>query len=262
LSRGVGFCYLAAETTIDVTTVCVLSIVFVATLIRSAFGFGEALVAVPLLAFYIPLGVAAPLAVLVSITVAGIVVVQDWKKIHLHSAGWLLLSTLFGIPLGVLLLRSSHQEVVKAGLAIIIISFAVYSLIGRAPLELHRDSKGWLSGCGFVAGVLGGAYGMNGPPLVIYGAMRRWSAQHFRATLQGYFLPASVIGMAGYWVAGLWTRAVTRYFLLSLPVIFVAVLLGREINHRLRGDVFLKFIYMGLIGIGALLLVQAVLGRI
>ena len=56
--------------------------------------------------------------------------------------------------------------------------------------------------CGFCAGVLGGAYGMNGPPLVIYGAMRRWSAQHFRATLQGYFLPASIIGMGGYWLAG------------------------------------------------------------
>ena len=83
---------------------------FVATLIRSAFGFGEALIAVPLLAFCLPLEAAAPLAVLVSITVAGIVVVQDWKHIHLHSTGWLVLSTLFGIPLGLLLLTSTHQE--------------------------------------------------------------------------------------------------------------------------------------------------------
>jgi hypothetical protein len=58
----------------------VLFIVFLATLIRSAFGLGEALVAVPLLAFCIPLNVAAPLAVLVSITIAGIVVMQDWEK--------------------------------------------------------------------------------------------------------------------------------------------------------------------------------------
>jgi hypothetical protein len=89
-----------------VTSVCVLFILFVATLIRSAFGFGEALVAVPLLAFFVPLGVAAPLAVLVSITVAAIVVVQDWNKIHLESTGWLVFSTLFGIPLGLLLLMT------------------------------------------------------------------------------------------------------------------------------------------------------------
>jgi len=236
--------------------------VFVATLIRSAFGFGEALVAVPLLAFSIPLGVAAPLAVLVSITVAGIVVVQDWKKIHLPSTGWLVFSSLFGIPLGLLLLTSSHQSMVKGALAVIIMMFSAYSLIGRTPLELQRDSRGWLVMCGFCAGVLGGAYGMNGPPLVVYGAMRRWTAQQFRATLQGYFLPASIIGMAGYWVAGLWTHAVTHYYLLSLPLTVSGVFVGRWINHRLHGEVFFKYLYVGLAGIGALLLVQAITGRL
>jgi uncharacterized protein len=235
-----------------------LVIVFAATLIRSAFGFGEALVAVPLLALFIPLGVAAPLAVLVSITVAGIVVVQDWKKIHLWSTGWLVLSSLFGIPLGLMLLTSSHQRVVKATLALIILAFSAYSLFGRAPLELRRDSRLWLIACGFCAGVLGGAYGMNGPPLAVYGAMRKWSAQHFRATLQGYFLPASMIGMGGYWLAGLWTSTVTRYYLLSLPIALLAVFLGRAINHRLRGEVFFRYLYIGLAGIGALLLAQAI----
>ena len=235
---------------------------FIATLIRSAFGFGEALVAVPLLAFSIPLEVAAPLAVLVSITVAAIVVVQDWKHVHLHSSGWLVFSTLFGIPLGLLLLTSSHQRLVKATLGVIIISFSIYSLIGHTPLELKRDSRAWLLACGLCAGILGGAYGMNGPPLVIYGAMRRWSAQHFRATLQGYFLPASIIGMCGYWLAGLWTPAVTHYYLLSLPVTFVGVFLGRVINHRLHGGAFLNYIYVALAAIGALLLLQAITGRL
>ena len=199
---------------------------------------------------------------LVSITVAGIVVVQDWKHIHLRSTGWLVFSTLFGIPLGLLLLTSSHQRVVKATLGIIILGFSIYSLAGRAPPELKRNNRAWLLACGFCAGVLGGAYGMNGPPLVIYGAMRRWSAQHFRATLQGYFLPASIIGLGGYFLAGLWTRAVTRYYLLSLPLTLLGVFLGRAINHRLRGDAFLKYIYLSLAGIGALLFVQAITGKL
>src|SRR6185437_11341572 len=131
------------------TTLYVLLVVFIATLIRSAFGFGEALIAVPLLALFLPITVAAPVAVL-------------------------------------------------------LFAFSGYSLFGGNPPELRRDSRRWLAGCGFFAGVLGGAYGMNGPPLVIYGAMRRWSAQQFRATLQGYFLPASILGMVGYYFAGLW----------------------------------------------------------
>jgi uncharacterized membrane protein YfcA len=216
------------------------------------------LIAVPLLALFIPLKVAAPLAVLVSITIAAVVVAQDWRKIHVRSAGWLVASSLFGIPVGLLLLTSSHQKAVKVALGIFIVAFSVYSLVGRKPPELHSDSRGWLLGCGFVAGVFGGAYGMNGPPLVIYGAMRRWSAQHFRATLQAYFLPASVIGMGGYWLAGLWVPAVTHYYLVCLPVLLPAVWLGRVVNHRLHGDAFLKYVYVGLAGIGVVLLAESV----
>jgi uncharacterized protein len=242
----------------DATGLHVLMVVFAATLFRSAFGFGEALIAVPLLALFIPLKVASPLAVLVSITIAAVVVAQDWRKIHLRSTGWLVGSTLFGIPVGLLLLTSSHQKAVKIALGIFIVAFSVYSLLGRRPPELKTDSKAWLLGCGFAAGVIGGAYGMNGPPLVIYGAMRRWSAQHFRATLQAYFLPASVIGMGGYWLAGLWVPAVTHYYLLCLPVLVPAVWLGRVVNHRLHGDAFLKYVYIGLTGIGVVLLAESV----
>jgi len=161
---------------------------------------------------------------------------------------------------GLLLLTSRHQAIAKAVLALIIIAFSAYSLSGRRAPALENDSRGWLIACGFSAGVLGGAYGMNGPPLVVYGTMRRWSAQHFRATLQGYFLPASIVGMAGYWVAGLWVPLVTHYFLLSLPVMLPAVWIGRVVNHRLQGDVFLRYVYAGLLLIGAILLAQAVRG--
>jgi len=242
----------------DITTMYVLLVVFLATLIRSAFGFGEALFAVPLLALRLPVYVAAPLAVLLSITIALIVVAQDWRKVHARSMGWLMFATIFGIPLGLALLTSSHQQVVKAVLALLIIAFAVYSLVGDKPPQLTSDSLPWLLGCGFTAGVLGGAYGMNGPPLAIYGAIRRWSAQQFRATLQGYFLPASVLGMIGYWWKGLWVPAVTHYFLLSLVPMLPAILLGKWVNHRMHGNAFLKYVYGALAVIGAVLLAQAV----
>jgi uncharacterized membrane protein YfcA len=98
---------------------------------------------------------------------------------------------------------------------------------------------------------------MNGPPLAVYGALRRWSPQHFRATLQGYFLPVSLIGLVGYFAAGLWAPDVTRYFLLSLPGVVIAIVVGRAINHRLRNDSFFRFVYFGLIVIGAVLIAQA-----
>src|SRR5580700_8628270 len=128
-------------------------VLLLATVIRSAFGFGEALVAVPLLALVVPVEVAAPVAVLASITIALIAVAQDWRHIHVRSAGWLVASTLIGIPLGLLILKAVAEPVVKAVLAVVIIAFSTYSLLSGQRHELKNDNLAWLFG--FSAGVLG-----------------------------------------------------------------------------------------------------------
>jgi uncharacterized membrane protein YfcA len=234
----------------------VVGVIFVATLVRSAFGFGEALVAVPLLALVLPVETAAPVAVLASITVALIAVLQDWRHVHLRSAGLLVLSTLAGIPVGLWVLKAVPEPIVKGSLAALIVGFAIFSLLGRGTHELKNDRFAWAFG--FSAGVLGGAYGVNGPPLVIYGSLRKWSPEHFRATLQGYFLPASLVGMFGYWTVGLWTPVVSRFYLWSLPLVIVATLLGRMINRRMKAREFAVYLNVGLILIGILLIVQAI----
>ncbi len=236
-------------------SIAATGILFLATLVRSSFGFGEALVAVPLLALLLPIRVAAPVAVLVSITVALLVVVQDWREVHAGSAARLVLPTMLGIPLGLMLLRAGAEPVVKGALAALIIVFSAYSLLAGKRRELRNDKLAWL--CGFGAGVMGGAYGMNGPPLAIYGSLRGWSPQRFRATLQGYFLPASIAGLFGYWLAGLWTPAVDRFYLLSLPFVVLATLFGRAINRRIDAQRFAVYIHGGLIAIGLVLLSQA-----
>lgn len=229
--------------------------------IRSAIGFGDALLAIPLLALRMPLRQVVPFELLLSITVATLIVVQDWKKVHLRSAGWLLLPTLAGLPLGMLLLTRARENPTKLVLALVIIAFAAYSLFARNAPALRSERRIWMLLCGFCGGVLGGAYGMSGPPVVIYGSLRRWQPQQFRATLQSYFLPFGLFTVVAYWIAGLWVRAVLRYYLLTLPVALLALLLGRALHLRLRGDTFLRYVYVALGGIGVMLLYQVVTTR-
>jgi len=228
---------------------------FIATLVRSTFGFGESLVAVPLLSIFIPINVAVPLSVLISVLIALVVVVQDHKQIHLNSAKWLILFAIMGIPIGLLILVYGNELWVKTGLGILIILYSLYSLIGKNNFHLQNDSKLWLFVCGFLSGILGGAYGVNGPPLVVYGNMRKWSAKEFRATLQGYFLPASFIGILGYLFKGLITLGVLKYLMVSLPAVLPAIFVGRYLNHRLKNESFFKYVYAGLLLIGVLLIV-------
>lgn len=234
----------------------VLIILAVATLVRASLGFGEALIAVPLLALFMPVDRAAPLAVLVSVAIAFLIVVLDWRHVHFGSAGRLLGATLFGIPLGLLLLTRVPELAVKAILAAVLIAFAAYSFFSGRRYALEDDRWAWLFG--FKAGILGGAYGMNGPPLAVYGSLRRWSPDHFRATLQAYFFPASLIGMAGFWWTGLWTAEVNGLFQRALPAVILATLAGRRLGKRIDPVRFKRYVHLGLAAIGAILLAQVI----
>jgi uncharacterized membrane protein YfcA len=238
---------------VALTLVYILIVAFVATLIRSTFGFGESLVAVPLFILVIPVGVAVPLSVLMSVLIALVVVIQDHVHIKVRSAKWLIIFAVFGIPLGIALLLYGDELWLKLGLGLLIVSYSLYALFRPHGIKLQNDNKVWLFVCGFLSGVFGGAYGVNGPALVVYGNIRRWGAQEFRATLQAYFLPASLLGIVGYAVKGLVTWEVLRYFLFTIPAILPAIFLGRYLNRKLTDDTFFKYAYAGLICIGAYL---------
>jgi uncharacterized membrane protein YfcA len=233
----------------------VAAIIFIATIFRTTFGFGEALIAVPLLSLFLPVKVAAPLAVLASIVIALAAVIRDWKHIHFSEAKKLLLATAVGLPFGLLALRFVPESVVKIALGCLLFLFSLFSLL-RPQFFFLADDR-WVSVFGFFAGVSGGSYGMNGPPLVIYGAARRWSPERFRATLQAYFLPASLLGMVGYLISGLWTKQVNGIFVSVLPVILVGIMIGRFLNRRTNSALFVKALHVALLVIAGLLILQS-----
>ncbi|HSU92219.1 MAG TPA: TSUP family transporter [Gemmatimonadaceae bacterium] len=156
-----------------------------------------------------------------------------------------------------LILRVVDDGIVKLLLGATIIGVSAYSLVRGAAASIRSDDRGSLVAAGIVSGVLGGAYGMNGPPLAIYGALRGWSPHQFRATLQGYFLVASIAGLVGYGVAGLWSAAATHYLLLSLPCVLGAIVVARRLNRFAEHPRFFRAVYGSLIVIGLILIVQA-----
>ncbi len=236
----------------------VLAIIFLATLVSSTFGFGETLVAVPLLLLLLPSTTAVPLMVLLAATIALVVLIQDHRHVHFKSVKYLLLWAVFGIPVGLAIIIYGNESVIKIILAGCIISYALYSMLLTTPRRLAGSHRLWLFLCGFLSGVFGGAYGLSGPPVVVYGNMRRWSPQHFRATLQTYFLPVSCIILLGYFVKGLWTADIAHYYLLSLIVALPAILFGRFINSRITGEKFINAIYIGLIIVALVLLLDTI----
>ena len=233
-------------------TTFTLLVIFAATLIRATFGFGDALIAMPLLALVLGIQSATPLVAFVSTTIAATIVWSSWREVDLKAAWRLILSSLIGIPVGLTILTAAPEQVVKGMLALLLVGFGIYNLTRPALASLQNQQ--WAYIFGFIAGIFGGAYNTNGPLIVIYGSLRRWSPGRFRATLQGYFLPTGTLILAGHGLSGLWTPQVWRLYGLALPLVLLAIFLGGQLNQRIPSGRFDRYIYGALIILGIMLL--------
>jgi len=63
--------------------VAVLSVVFLAAFARSALGFGDALIAMPLLALMVGMQTATPLVALASSAIAATILMGAWRRVEL-----------------------------------------------------------------------------------------------------------------------------------------------------------------------------------
>lgn len=239
--------------TVDVdATAAVVAVLFVAALVRSTFGFGDAVLAMPLLSLLVGVETATPVVGLVAVANALLVVGIDRDAIDVATARLLVLATLPGIPVGLLLLTRAPEGVVRGVLGLGLVAFGAWSL--RRP-ALHHLSRRWALPVGFVAGCLGGAYNTNGPPVVVYASLRDWSPEQFRATLQGYFLCTGLLITAGQAASGLWTTAVWQLFLLAAPGVVVALVLGGRLRRRIPAGRFERWVFAAIIVLGLALLV-------
>jgi hypothetical protein len=235
--------------------ILVVAVIFVAALVRSALGFGDAVVAMPLLAMAVGLRIATPLVAFVGPTISILILARDWRRVEFKAAGRLIVATVLGIPAGVYGLARIPEAPLKIVLGSIILIYGLFGLVKPGARIKHEKAHfPWL--VGWLAGVLGGAYNTNGPPIVAYGMLRGWPPESFRATLQGYFLPTGLAILAGHGLAGLWTGTVFKLYLYAVPAIVVGVFLGGFLNKRLTHGIFAKLVYASLAVMGAAMLLR------
>jgi hypothetical protein len=195
------------------TDALVFGAVFAAVLTQTVTGFGSAIVAMALLPSWIGLLVAAPLVALIAATLEVVALLYWRQALSWRAIGQLNVGMLLGVPLGVLALSHVPAEIL----------LPVLGGVMRLP-ELR--GAGWAYGAGGLAGVLGGAYNVSGPPVVVFGHCRRWTPAEFKANLQAFFLLGDGLVIIGHAIAGNLTAPVWRNFVISLPAVGLGLALG------------------------------------
>ena len=228
-------------------------IVFISAFQQSLSGFGFALIAMPLLVQLVGIEIAAPLVAVLALTLNIINGIRWREALDFSEIKRLGIWMALGVPIGIWGIFALNETIVKAGLGVLLVAYALFALL--KPEKLPTISRRWAYPAGFFAGLLGGAYNTSGPPLILYGSLRNWSHQRFRAVLQSLFGFAASIVVIGHIIAGHYTQPVLKRTGIALPGILIAVVIGALLDRRIQPEHLKKWITIATLLLGVSLLI-------
>jgi Predicted permeases len=241
------------------TYLLVILITLFGALMRTVFGFGEALITMPLLAlisFNLQTSTAliGALGLLVAIPVA----IKYHEHIDLATLKRLVLGSILGIPVGILIIKLGSPEIIMKVLGAFIIIYGVYNLYAlRHPRKssLHiSDKYDYLAG--IISGILGASFNSHGVPIVVYGTAKKWNSDKLRGILQGHFVCVGTLVVLSQLGSGMWNLEVVKLLAIIIPLLFVVVPFGNWISSKIDSEHFTKYVYAILIVFGLMLVLK------
>ena len=245
----------------DAALVAAIFITCGAALCQSLTGFGFALVMVPLLSLAWDVKSAV-----VTSTVLGTVALlpllfEARRHVRLAMVAALLAGSLAGVPAGILLLDWIDPEALKilVGVAVIGASVLVYRV---REARATRAGVAPAVAAGAVSGVLRASTSMGGPPAVLYLLSAEQDVEAFRGTLLAFFLPMSLVTIAGLAAVGRVTPDVVRTSVIALPAMALGLAAGGWLRYRVREELFRLIVLLVLIFSSIGVIISASLGLV
>lgn len=231
-------------------------IALLAAIVKSATGFGLALVVVGLGAVAIGPEHAIPLAALLD-AATGLALLHQTRS-RPRPAVWRPMAVAMGTGalVGALLFARVDAERLVAPIGVIVLVSAVLLALARrrtTPAVRSGLAPGVAVGVSGLGGVLGGLLGPGGPPVVL-AATLAYDKDDFRALLAPVFLVAAVVRSVTYAATGRMTTTAVLGAVLALVVLPLGAWIGGWLHARLSERAFDALVAALLVGTGLRLL--------
>ncbi len=208
-----------------------IAVTALAGLMRGYSGFGTAVLLAPAYSVLWGPRIGVPVMLLMELVVSLQLVPKAFgeanRRVILPIGGAAALAT----PLGAFILITADQDVLRRFIGGFVLVFGLLLMSGwryhgSRPLPLNIA-------VGTLAGLLKGATGMSGPPVILYLLAGPEAARQHRANLILFFGTIAVISVIPPALGGLMGWAVLAKMLLLLPVLMLCVPLGARLFHVL-----------------------------
>jgi len=178
-------------------------IFFFTSLVYSTFGFGFAMISIPLLSLVLSPKTAIPLSLLMGLGIGFYLIITSCKDIKPKQILYLLIGSAIGVPFGVFILKNISSEILEIAINAVIVTSAIILFLKQSKNIISVNTKLITILIGFLSGFLGASTGISGPPVILYGINQKWEKKIFRSNLLTYFVIWGIYTNISYFLIGL-----------------------------------------------------------
>jgi len=213
--------------------------------VRSAAGFGAVLIAMPMLAFVLPVSTAVSITTALTAITSIHHLSRDWRRVAWRHFLIMAFYSAIGIGIGFYLINLLDERALRHGLGGFLIVYALYAwaTAGASPVLPARWRCALAAGTGISGGLLGTLFGAGvGPIYVVYFNTLRMEREIFRVTMSTVVLLGGAARIAGYARMGFYEASSVMLIVIGLPLVAVGSWLGDRVIRRLDPRMFERLV--------------------
>ncbi len=235
-------------------------LIFLAAIVRGFSGFGFSLLAVTSLSLLLPAQEVVPSIFMLEVAASLHLLPGIWKDVHWKSLVPLIVGCLVATPAGVYLLAHAPQAPMQIALGIFVLVAVAMMALGYAMKTMPNTITSTLVGA--ASGFCNGAFGIGGPPVILFYFASPAGHIAGRASVIAFFLATDLIGLTFQAGEGLVTKAAFIRALIFLPALLIGVWIGSRGFKSANQETFRKIVLAIMALLGAITLIKGVSGVI
>jgi uncharacterized membrane protein YfcA len=229
--------------------------IFLAAIARGFSGFGFSLLSITAISILMPAREIVPSIFLLEVAASLNLIPSIWREIDWRGIAFLLLGYVIALPFGVYALANVPAPPMQIALGLFVIVTGIMMLNGFGLDKTPGAAATVATGAG--SGILNGAFGMGGPPVVLFYFSTPAAAAVGRASVIAFFLSTDSLGLGELARNGLVTMQSLAQFIAWLPALLIGVALGARGFKHVDQATFRRAVLVILIALAVLTLVKA-----
>ena len=195
-------------------------------------------------------GEATTLSGILAMTTSLIIVIQKYRFIVWRRLLPILL-TFIVVSIGaIFVLKRMEYSILNILLGITLVVVSIYFSFFSKRIKVKTTLPVQIT-AGTLSGLMGGFFGMQGPPAVLYFVNSDKDKEHYLAVTQTYFLVGNIMMTIARAYNGFFTTAVSMGYIYGITGVVIGNLIGAWVFRHITGSI-LKYIIYAYIGISGL----------